>query len=356
VGTVFKKTFTKPLPADAELFTREGEQFAKWKDSKGKTRKALVTASKEGEPRILIEAKTYTAKYRDGGRIVREVSTGCRDEQAARSVLADLERQAERIRTKIITAQEAGILSHQETALDQHRTDYLAHLQSNGCSKAHRDNVGRQLKRLFDECRFATLAEMDRHTVEKWLNAKAAADMGARTRNSYLTALIAFGNWCADPNVGRMTGNPFARMGKANEKADCRRQRRSMTEPELVSLLDVARRRPLLDAMTVRKGKRKGEAYAKLRDATKETLDWLGRERALTYKTLVLTGLRRGELASLTIGGTIWRTICGNGSRTVWNAYRAKRETAASRFRTDCPPTCCSLMCRASCQKSSIAT
>ena len=95
MGTVFKKTFTKPLPADAELFTREGQQFARWKDAKGKTRKALVTASKDGQPRILIEAKTYTAKYRDGDRIVREVSTGCRDEQAARSVLADLERRAE---------------------------------------------------------------------------------------------------------------------------------------------------------------------------------------------------------------------------------------------------------------------
>ena len=33
----------------------------------------------------------------------------------------------------------------------------------------------------------------------------------------------------------------------------------------------------------------------------RERLEWLGRERALTYKTLVLTGLRKGELASLTV-------------------------------------------------------
>ena len=32
-----------------------------------------------------------------------------------------------------------------------------------------------------------------------------------------------------------------------------------------------------------------------------ERLDLLGRERALIYKTLVLTGLRKGELASLTV-------------------------------------------------------
>ena len=33
-----------------------------------------------------------------------------------------------------------------------------------------------------------------------------------------------------------------------------------------------------------------------------ENLERLGRERALIYKTLVMTGLRKGELASLTFG------------------------------------------------------
>jgi integrase len=75
-----------------------------------------------------------------------------------------------------------------------------------------------------------------------------------------------------------------------------------MEETELVRLLDVARRRPLLDRMTARRGERKGEAYARLRDVIRERLRRLGRERALIYKTLVLTGLRKAELASLTVG------------------------------------------------------
>jgi Phage integrase family len=41
---------------------------------------------------------------------------------------------------------------------------------------------------------------------------------------------------------------------------------------------------------------------ADTKDETRAALDWLGRERALIYKTLVLTGLRRGELESLTVG------------------------------------------------------
>ncbi len=74
-----------------------------------------------------------------------------------------------------------------------------------------------------------------------------------------------------------------------------------MTEAELVRLLDVARRRPLLEALTVRRGERKGEAHANVRPEVRERLDALGRERALIYKTLVLTGLRKNELASLTV-------------------------------------------------------
>src|SRR5262249_59479015 len=69
----------------------------------------------------------------------------------------------------------------------------------------------------------------------------------------------------------------------------------------LVKLLAVARERPLLEALTVRKGPRKGERYADVRPEVRERLDRLGRERALIYKTLVLTGLRKGELSSLTV-------------------------------------------------------
>lgn len=54
--------------------------------------------------------------------------------------------------------------------------------------------------------------------------------------------------------------------------------------------------------LTVRRGRRKGEAVAKIQDKTRRRLERLGRERALIDRTLVLTGLRKGELASLTAG------------------------------------------------------
>ncbi len=303
MGTVYRKTFTKPLPADAEIIVRTGERFARWKAG-GKLRVVPMVGDDAADPnRILVSAGTYTAKFRDGAGIVREISTGCRDETAARRVLGDLERRAELVKSGVMTGAEDLVSAHQATPLageQGHFAAYLTKLLNDGASKMHRDNVRRQLDRLPDECPFAKLTDLDRDAMERWLAAQATAGMGARTRNTYLAAAVAFANWCIETR--RLVANPFARVARADERGDCRRKRRSLTEIELCLLLDVARHRPLLDAMTVRRGHRKGEAVAKLRDDVRERLDWLGRERALIYKTLVLTGLRAGELRSLTIG------------------------------------------------------
>ena len=117
MGTVFRKTATKPLPAGAEIFTRKAQRFARWKDRNGKKRTEPVTTpatgKNAGKDRIVVTARTFTAKYRDGERIVREVSTGCRDEMAARRVLADLERRAELVKARVMSAAEDAVADHQ---------------------------------------------------------------------------------------------------------------------------------------------------------------------------------------------------------------------------------------------------
>jgi integrase len=299
VGTVFKKQVTRPLPPEAEIFTRKGERFARWKDHRGKTRTAPLTVGKDGADRILTESPYYVAKYRDGAGVVQTVATGCRDETAARQVLADLERKAELVRSGVMTVAEAAIGDHQAAPLAEHFAAFDQHHQAKGVTKIHREDTGRYLNRIATDCTFRTLADLRREALERWLALRAAEGMSARTRNAYRNALVSFCNWAVETN--RLAVNPFDPVPKANEKADPRRQRRAMIEPELVRLLAVARERPLLEALTVRKGPRKGERYANVRAEVRERLQLLGRERALIYKTLVLTGLRKGELESLTV-------------------------------------------------------
>ena len=238
-------------------------------------------------------------RYRDGNGLVVEVSTGCRDKTAAQSVLADLERQAEKVRAGLLTPAEARIAEHLGKPIAEHVDAYITSLEASGASQKHVAESRRVIKAVLEGCGFATLADLERSAMERWLNSRRQARASARTRNVDLIRLIAFGNWCAAN--GRLTANPFKGVARADEKADPRRKRRAMTEAELARLLDVARRRPLLEALTVRKGKRKGETYANVRPEVRERLEALGRERALIYKTLVLTGLRKDELATLTV-------------------------------------------------------
>jgi integrase len=300
MGSVFKKTTTRPVPRGAEVVERQGLRFARWR-VRGKPRTAPLTTGADGADRIVTESRTYFAKYRDGAGAVRVEATGCRDEQAARAKLAEMERRAELVRSGVLTRAEGATADHRDTPLTDHIGEYVAHLDADGCSPDHTANVRRQLNRIAVECRLTRLTDLDRTALERRLTDWTKGGMGARTRNSYLTAAIAFCNWCADPAVARLAVNPFARMPKLNEKADPRHRRRAMAEGELTRLLDVARRRPLIDALTVRKGPRRGERYADVRPEVRDRLERLGRERALMYKTLILTGLRKGELTSLTV-------------------------------------------------------
>ena len=35
MGALYLKTFTKPVPAGAEIIVRKGQRFARWNDRKG---------------------------------------------------------------------------------------------------------------------------------------------------------------------------------------------------------------------------------------------------------------------------------------------------------------------------------
>ena len=61
MGSLRRKTATKPLPNGAELFERKGQTFVRWLDSQGRKKTAATTTGKDGSLRNVIEAGTYTA-------------------------------------------------------------------------------------------------------------------------------------------------------------------------------------------------------------------------------------------------------------------------------------------------------
>jgi len=330
MGTVYHKIVTKPLPSGAELFTRKGEQFARWKTAKGKNKTARVTTGTDGSARIAVETRTYYAKYRDGQGILRQdVPTKCKDEQAARAVLADLERRAELVRSGFITAAEDAAANHQQTPLAVHVEAYITHLSAKGATPDWRTLSRQRLERVFSDCGFQRLGDVTAEAVERGLvdrQTDPETKMTGACRNAYRKVCVGFGNWAV--RTGRLQSNPFAKLPKADERIDGWRKARALTKAELARLLYVARHRPLAErgreSERIDPDKRKrqrgtwrlvpltfetmGAAVERARDRLKDRPDLIaeletrGWERALIYKTLVLTGLRQGELQSVTVG------------------------------------------------------
>jgi integrase len=116
---------------------------------------------------------------------------------------------------------------------------------------------------------------------------------------TYVGSLRAMCRWAV--KEGLLPRDPLARVEMASEAADRRRVRRALTEKEFHRLLVVARSRPLKEALTIRRGPHKDERVARVRPEVGADLEQLGRERELIYTTLVLTGLRKGELTSLKV-------------------------------------------------------
>ena len=231
--------------------------------AKGKTKTAPVTTGKDGAERIRDESGTYVARYRDGDGFVVEVSTGCRDKTAAQNVLADLERKAERVRAGLLTPAEARTAEHLATPIGEHVDAYIDSLEASGVEprsmsqKPAASSIGS-----LEDCEFRTLADLDRRSSSDGSTSDDRAGcIGSNPqcrphRAHRLRQLV------RQPERRPTRREPVQRAcPKADEKADPRRTRRAMTEAELVRLLDVARRRPLLEAMTVRTGQAEGASH-----------------------------------------------------------------------------------------------
>jgi integrase len=346
MGSVFKPKVTRPLPGSARVTERDGVVWATWSDRRGKKRQARVSGAAAN--RIVVESGVYQAKFVDGDGVVRVVSTGCRSFDTARAKLVELESVAEKVRAGVLTKGECDAATHSTSAVESHVMDYLDSLRhrpgrgaKSSVSASHVANVKRSLEVAIEECGFRKLRDLQKAAVESWVRrlrdqpriARKGADgknlpsqgWSPRTINAHLAALTAWGNWLVAE--GRLLANPFSRFRKLSEQDDTRRRRRALTADELHRLLVVARWRPLAEhgreSLRVVDERRASKSRATWKKAglqfegivaaaergrqvlapeVAERLDRDGRGRALLYSVLVTTGLRKNELATLTVG------------------------------------------------------
>ncbi len=298
-STPFKLTYKKPIPENAEILTRKGQKYARFEDARGKRR--VWPLNPNDDTQMLVRSQRYYFNICLADGTWKRVK-GFTDRAATQQEAAKLEREIARRKAGIVDGRHERLSQQQRRPILEHLRDYYEHMKNKGVSDWHFSETIRRLDAILKSCNPAFLNEIEATAVERWLNQLANEGTGARTRNTYLGSLKAFLNWCVD--TGRLLENPLQTVKEANCNADVRRKRRALTEDELRRLVSTAKKRPLRDALMIRRGKNKGKLLAKVRPKVREKLTRLGYERALIYKILVLTGLRRGELASLT-----WRQI-----------------------------------------------
>ena len=341
MATIYKATFTKPLPVGAEIVTVKGQRFARWRTGKGKQRTAPLSVGQDGQERVTITAATFTARYADADGRWQRVATGCRDEVAARAVLAELVRRVELVGANVITPEQDAVADQQSVPFADHVAAFVnrrTKRSPNGVTLVGQNNSRARLTRLANECGFRVLSDMRSEVLDRWMRDRltdAESPMSPANINEFRNELVIFANWCVRNK--RLLVNPVNDVPKLDATANPGRKRRSMTEAELVKLLRVARWRPLAEfgrlraktktedgnaaiEVTESKSKRAKWTYSPLTldgleaavERAREQLkgnpqfiakqERLGRERELIFKTLVLTGLRKGELASVTVG------------------------------------------------------
>jgi integrase len=286
MGSVFKKSTTRPVPSGATITGTGNKLTARWR-GRGKRAKwvtAKVFTLEDGRQVVRQESSTWFCRYRNHDGSLSTVSTGCRDESAAKQVLADLEKRVERIKAGVLTSAQDAAGEQQKRNIGQHVDAYVSTLSG---SSMHRKNTESYVRGLIAACGWTSLNDMQKYDLERWLADQARLGRSARSRNAYQTALVSFCNWCVDKH--RLTTNPFTKMKKANVDADHRRQRRALTPSELGALIEAARNTP-------------GRSQAKTEGSTRRPAEVLsGHDRADLYAFLAGTGLRINEVRQLNV-------------------------------------------------------
>lgn len=235
------------------------------------------------------ESKKWYGEYRDQDNKLRRVALST-DKQAAKAMLLDLERKAERRKAGFID----GFVEAGRTPLQGLVTDYLDDMRLRGRSVRHRQDTERLIGIVLRECGFETLASLNAARLDKFL---AKLTGSARTKNTHRQAILGFANWCV--RKGHLEFNPLARSTRPEGEAVLKR--RALTVDELRRLLEATQVRALRERQLVRSGPNKGKPIARVRAEVRERLERLGRERSLLYKAAFYTGFRRGELREMRV-------------------------------------------------------
>jgi site-specific recombinase XerD len=293
VASIYKQTYTEPLPNDAQLISRDGRQYARF-TRKGKTVEAPVT--KDGH-RVIRQTRKYYAELRDENGRVTYIPLSA-DRMVSHTMLRDIERKAERIKNGLELPDSYRL----DGPIDDLVRSFQKHLKAKGTSARQIREKSNRILRIIAACSFKRWNDISGSKVEHFLTdlhegTDGECGRSARTVNSYLESIRHFCTWVEKEK--RASFSPVAHLYSLNVNTDRRHVRRALTIEQCRSLLAVTKHRPDIYHMS-------------------------GAERALMYRVALESGIRANEIKTITVGRCHLDT--DPPTMTVIAGYRKQRK------------------------------
>lgn len=152
--------------------------------------------------------------------------------------------------------------------------DYLALLTAEGTADEYRKGLNARVRAVLAACEWHSLSQVGPDRLTLFLGALVGKGRSPATANGYLRDTKGFIRWAAKR---AKLANPLDDVKPLNEEVDRRRSKAILSDTELAALVVAAEKAP-----------------------TRANTRISGRDRAWLYRVAAYTGLRSGELASLT--------------------------------------------------------
>lgn len=289
MASIYRRKRSYPIPAGTEIIERRRkataaelrqnlsqktivERFATWTDGKGRKRKERLN---EAGDRISVESGNYLISYFDAAGKRQEINSGTTDHDAAEQIAANLKTEVALRKRGIISAEQERIAEAGRRSLAEHVTDFENAMLSPGRTKRHVAYTLKYIREIARASEWVMLADITADDVNRFARDLTKKGRSARTVEGKLTAVKSFTKWLTER--GKLASDPLSSVKRPNPKADRRYERRMLLPEEWDWLRLVTINGPGRLGMT-------------------------GGERMLLYAVAIQTGLRSGELRSLTRG------------------------------------------------------
>lgn len=238
------------------------------KDMASLYKKPIVVVDPKTGKKTKTKSKKWWGRYRDETGVERRVPLAS-DKTAAQTMLNALVVKEERKAAGL----EDPFEKHRKRPLKDHIEDFRSHLVNKDSSEDHVKLTKQRIQDLVDACGFKFIHEIAADRVQRYLAELREGGRSVASSNHYLRAIKMFTRWLVRNR--RTADDRLISLSLLNAKTDIRRERRTLLPDELDRLVKAAK---------------KGEPFRGL----------TGEDRAILYLVALNSGLRAGELASLT--------------------------------------------------------